>query len=76
MTTQSQANCILRALKNGESLTQLDAFHRFGCFRLAARIADLRAAGHAIKTTNEKHEGGTHARYSLAVKEASSCAST
>lgn len=41
-TSQSQCATILRALRNGERLTQLDAYSRFNCTRLGARIYDLK----------------------------------
>lgn len=44
---------ILNALLNGEELTPLDALRRFGCFRLAARIFDLRKEGYVIEATGD-----------------------
>ncbi|MBR4855673.1 MAG: hypothetical protein IKU94_03500 [Bacteroidaceae bacterium] len=39
-----------------------------GCFRLSARIADLKKRGYAIMTEKVKVDGGKYvARYSLAV---------
>ena len=32
------------------SITAMEALKLYGCFRLAARISDLRNKGHAIKT--------------------------
>jgi hypothetical protein len=40
--TDSQNALIKGWLLNGYSITQLEALNQFGCFRLAARIADLR----------------------------------
>ena len=45
----SQNNRILAYLRQGHSLTPLVALRMFGCFRLAARIWDLRQHGHEIK---------------------------
>jgi len=45
----SQQDYILTYLRAGGSLTPADALKRFGCFRLAARVWDLRRAGHAIR---------------------------
>jgi hypothetical protein len=45
---KSQSAKILRFLRNGGSLTALDALRLFGCLRLAARIKDLRSVGHPI----------------------------
>lgn len=47
---QTQASRILLALHCGARLTARTALARFGCFRLAARINDLRKAGHAIQS--------------------------
>lgn len=49
--TASQCDKILSWLKAGNSLTAIGALDKFGCNRLAARIADLRGAGHAINST-------------------------
>ena len=46
----TQTQRILIYLKTGKSLTPLEALNKFGCFRLAARIADLRRDGHTIWT--------------------------
>ena len=47
----SQTTQIQRHLEKGKSLTPIQALNKFGCFRLAARIADLRNDGINIKTT-------------------------
>ena len=47
-TSQTQSEQILKALKNGERLTHLDAEKRFNCLRLGARIYDLKKRGHNI----------------------------
>ena len=39
-TSQTQSAQILKALKNGDRLTHLDAEKRFNCLRLGARIYD------------------------------------
>tara|TARA_B100001250_G_scaffold22653_1_gene19091 strand:- start:12280 stop:12480 length:201 start_codon:yes stop_codon:yes gene_type:complete len=44
----TQNDMILVALKNGERVTPLSALQNFGCFRLSARIWDLRNEGHPI----------------------------
>lgn len=46
----SQTALIKGWLLNGRSITQLDALNMFGCFRLAARIANIREEGHDIVT--------------------------
>ena len=47
----SQNKQIADYLNKGKKLTTLDALSKFGCFRLAARISDLRNDGMNIKTT-------------------------
>lgn len=44
----SQRDAILAALQRGDRLTQLDALQRFGCSRLAARIAEIKKLGHPV----------------------------
>lgn len=44
----AQANLILAALQEGRALSPIEALSEFGCFRLAARIHDLRNQGHKI----------------------------
>ena len=46
-TSASQTARIKAALLRGETLTPMDALRRFGCFRLGARIWDLRN-GHGM----------------------------
>ncbi len=46
----SQREQILAALRRGESISPMDALRRFRCFRLAARIADLRRDGWQISS--------------------------
>ena len=46
----TQRNQILEYLLAGFSLTPLEALEKFGCFRLAARIEELRDMGYAIIT--------------------------
>lgn len=61
----NQAAEILDYLRAGRSLTAIEALSRFGCFRLAARIKDLRDAGHPIVTDTVTQDGKQYARYSL-----------
>ncbi len=62
---QTQNERILDYLKSGKKLTPLIALRKFGCFRLSARILDLRQAGNAIVTENVTRKGKTFAEYSL-----------
>ena len=67
-TIQSQAKRILEYLKAGNGIIPMDALDLFGCFRLGARIADLKRMGYDIVTERVKVEGGKYvARYHLAV---------
>ena len=59
----SQAAVILDHLQKGGSLTTLDALQFFGCFRLAARIHELRKEGHDIEEQILSHNGKRYASY-------------
>lgn len=62
---ESQERQILAYLKSGKTLTPIQALEMFGCFRLGARIFDLKDKGHDIKTTMIKtYSGKRIARYS------------
>ena len=65
MPALTQNQRILDYLKSGKTLTPLVALQKFGCFRLSARILDLRQQGNAIITTNVTRKGKTFAEYSL-----------
>ena len=57
MTPQAQR--VLRYLeKNPAGLTPLDGLHRLGTFRLAARIYELRSAGHRVRSRLVPLSGG------------------
>ncbi|WP_297567757.1 helix-turn-helix domain-containing protein [uncultured Haemophilus sp.] len=47
-TSQTQSAQILKALLNGERLTQLEAYTRFNCTRLGARIYDIKNMKYTI----------------------------
>ena len=58
-TSASQTARIKAALLRGETLTPMDALRRFGCFRLGARIWDLRNEhGMDIKTEQCRTKSG------------------
>ena len=61
----SQNTLVLRHLEQGLSLTPLDALNAFGCFRLGARIHELKAKGYAIETEYETRAGKRFAVYRL-----------
>ena len=56
----TQCEKILRYMRDVGPITQLDAAKEFGCYRLGARIWDLKKAGHAIRkrtVTNKNRYG-------------------
>jgi len=65
MTSKPQTQKILHYLSNGKGITPIEALNKFGCFRLAARIADLRKSGHLIFTDSITKNGKTYASYKL-----------
>lgn len=66
----SQAQKILAHMKSGRSITPIEALVKFGCYRLAARICELRKtpAGRRIKqkAVTSRKTGKTFASYSIA----------
>lgn len=62
----SQNSEILRFLTAGNAITAEGAIMKFNCFRLAARVEELRGQGHKIITTMVKYRGKRFAWYSLA----------
>ena len=67
----SQCQLILDYLKAGGELTPIEALNKFGCFRLAARINDLRKEGHFIDTVWKKRNGKKFARYKMFCEQVS-----
>lgn len=59
---------LLRHLREHRSITPMEALEEFGCYRLAARIHDLRTAGHPIHTIMTAHDGDRYAKYILTTK--------
>jgi hypothetical protein len=53
-------------LNRGWKLTPLQALDKYGCLRLAARIAELRNSGMSIKTRKVSSNGKTFAEYQRA----------
>ena len=65
-----QTERILKYMRDFGSITQLEAMQDIGCMRLAARIADLKRDGHAIRremetSKNRYGEETSYARYRL-----------
>ena len=49
-TSQSQASKILDHMLRGHRITGIEALEEFGCFRLPARIADIRKSGFNVRS--------------------------
>ena len=56
----TQETEILNYLQSGNSITPLDALHKFGCFRIGARIYDLKQKGYNIKSELVRGDNGKH----------------
>ena len=48
----SHNGVVLRHLRTGKRITAVEAVQRYGIYRLASRIHELRNKGHAIKSEN------------------------
>lgn len=69
-TGGSQCAQILAHLEERGPITAMDALGMYGCFRLAARIKDLRDQGHDIETTDvHLGSGKTIASYRLRARQ-------
>lgn len=47
-TSRSQTDLILEWMLAGHTITPLEALEKFKCFRLWARIADIKARGYLV----------------------------
>ncbi len=63
ITTQRRE--ILKHLKKGKTITQLEALKQFGCMRLSARIWDLKDLGFNIGKNMINRNGKRYAKYYL-----------
>ena len=66
----TQAARLLEYLRSHKGITQREAINELGCYRLAARISDLKRDGHhidreMITVTNRWNEKVSVAEYSL-----------
>ena len=63
----TQEQQILDHLKQGKTITPIEALEQHGCFRLSAVILKLRKSGYEIVTHHERNNSGigSHARYEL-----------
>lgn len=50
----TQAEMILDYLQNHQSITQVEAVRLFGCYRLSARIYEIRELGFDIRKTTQE----------------------
>ena len=65
----NQNAVILKYLRAGNAITGLDALNLWGCFRLAARVHDLRGKGFVIDSVMVDRAGKNVALYSLKNKK-------
>lgn len=64
--TLSQCDRILQHLQSGKTITPAQALNQYGCFRLGARIYDLKKDGYSIDSRIVRTENGKkYAEYSL-----------
>jgi len=63
--TQSQCEKILIHLQTGKSINPIQALNLYGCFRLGARIHDLKKDGNFIDTKMIYKNGSKYAEYSM-----------
>ncbi len=61
----SQNTRILNYMLKGNSITPIDALRKFDCFRLAARISNLRADNYPISMKLVTKGKKTYASYSI-----------
>lgn len=63
---ETQEEKILNYLRTHDGLSQKTAIEQFQCYRLSARIHNLRKKGYAIKSEVRTSKNATFAFYSLA----------
>lgn len=61
----NQTTQILKHLKSGRKLTAIQALEKYGCFRLAARIGEIKDIGVDVKKTTIEKNGKRFAQYYL-----------
>ena len=61
----TQKEQILQHLTEIGPITPIEALEQYGCFRLGARIADLKAEGIKIRSEMVARDGKRFAQYSL-----------
>ena len=61
--TDNQVKVLKGILDQGTHITALDALNWFGCFRLAARVYDLKQEGYNIEKYTQVNESGKRITY-------------
>ena len=61
----SQGEQILQHMRIHKAIDPITALKKYSCFRLAARINDLRNEGYNVKTHKARKENKTFAVYTL-----------
>ena len=64
-TNKSQSLKILNHMMKRHSITPIEALNKYGCFRLAARIHELKNLGWTIKSSAVTRNNKQIAQYSL-----------
>ena len=64
-TQPTQTAQICQWLWDGNTITPIQALNMFGCFRLGARIWELRELGYDIETNHVTRNGKTFAEYRM-----------
>lgn len=59
----TQTEAIRRHILKHNSITPLEALRKYRCFRLAARIRELRADGFSVQTAMISRAGRRYAKY-------------
>jgi hypothetical protein len=66
MRTETQLKQIRTHLESGKSITPLEALRQYGCFRLGARIWDLKhLQGMDIRSELVEVDGKRYGKYSI-----------
>jgi hypothetical protein len=62
----AQSLQIMKYLATGKPITAIQALNKFGCFRLAARIHEMRSEGLAINEKTINKNGKRFSQYQIA----------
>lgn len=64
-SSESQSQLILSHMQSGQPINPIVALNKYGCFRLSARIYDLKQSWYVIRTEIVERKGKEFAQYSL-----------